>query len=264
MQATLEIVDVKSNLCVETAETTLPLILLHDGGGTIFQYFFLGPLNRETYAIASPYFESENRPNRGISQLAAEYIQAIRRETQHKSFIIGGLFRPLTPFIFAVLTGFKGWSFGGALSIEIASQLHLDKELTVAGILMLDTACPWYKEQEGIPQVIPQFLATTSKATRRKVERSFENCEHLMNCWTQPSGFESPPVVLIRAIDSVPRPGTITDSRAPATLGWSCFRPINLASIVDVPGDHFGMFSDENVRGRSSGIAWMADLTYRS
>ena len=83
MPARLEELDCSYNPAV-------PLVLIHDGGGTIFQYYMLGPLNRTTFAIASPYFDSGIRPTGGVPELAKEYASAIRNEIGRGSVILGG------------------------------------------------------------------------------------------------------------------------------------------------------------------------------
>lgn len=67
-----------------------PLVLIHDGGGTIFQYFMLGSLRRATYAIANPYFDDGIKPAGGIPQLAKEYAEAIRGTIGKGPVIVGG------------------------------------------------------------------------------------------------------------------------------------------------------------------------------
>lgn len=70
--------------------SAIPLVLIHDGGGSIFQYFMVGSLGRTIYGIANPYFESGVRPEGGIPQLAKEYAEAIRGTIETGPVIIGG------------------------------------------------------------------------------------------------------------------------------------------------------------------------------
>lgn len=71
-------------------EDLAPIVLIHDGGGTIFQYFMLGYLGRRTYAIANPYFQSGSQPKGGLPELAKEYAEAIKQEIGKGPVIIGG------------------------------------------------------------------------------------------------------------------------------------------------------------------------------
>lgn len=84
MAARLEEVDINELNCGSP-----PLILIHDGGGTTFQYYMLGPLQRSTYAISNPYFRDGVAPPGGIPHLAEEYAAAIRK-TMRGRIIIGG------------------------------------------------------------------------------------------------------------------------------------------------------------------------------
>lgn len=57
-----------------------PLFLIHDGGGTVFQYCSLGDLGRPTYAITNPHFESGTSWGGGICEMAKVYAGVIGRE----------------------------------------------------------------------------------------------------------------------------------------------------------------------------------------
>ena len=87
MLATLDEVDVS-----EPANgSRVPLVLIHDGGGTTFQYHMLGTLGRHSYAVANPYFNDGAEPPGGIRHLAEEYAAAIE-DTLKGPVIIGGWF----------------------------------------------------------------------------------------------------------------------------------------------------------------------------
>jgi hypothetical protein len=92
MSAQLEVVEDG-----EEHSTTLPLVLIHDGGGTIFQYYLLGPFSRQVFGISSPYFESGSKPPDGVPQLAKEYAHAIEAEIGHGDIVLGG--EPAYPFV---------------------------------------------------------------------------------------------------------------------------------------------------------------------
>lgn len=86
MSAVLEIIDEPE----QGPSSTTPLVLIHDGSGTIFHYYMLGPLNRTVYAIAYPYFDDQTMPPGGLYQLATEYVEAIRETIGKGPVIIGG------------------------------------------------------------------------------------------------------------------------------------------------------------------------------
>jgi len=54
-----------------------PLVLIHDGGGTVFGYYSLGKLNRDVYAIFNPDFDKDTVWEGGMSEMARTYIQLL-------------------------------------------------------------------------------------------------------------------------------------------------------------------------------------------
>ena len=86
MSAVLEKIDEPE----QGSSSTTPLVLIHDGSGTIFHYYMLGPLNRTVYGVAYPYFDDQAIPPGDLHQLAKEYAQAIRETIGKGSVIVGG------------------------------------------------------------------------------------------------------------------------------------------------------------------------------
>ncbi len=68
----------------------LPLVLIHDGGGTIFNYFLLEELDREVWGIYSPKWESGETWEGGIREMAVEYLRLIRTVIPQGNFLLGG------------------------------------------------------------------------------------------------------------------------------------------------------------------------------
>ena len=67
-----------------------PLVLIHDGGGTIFGYFALGSLNRDVYAISNPRFDSGARWEGGMDEMARTYIKFLEKADIKQPFVLGG------------------------------------------------------------------------------------------------------------------------------------------------------------------------------
>jgi len=67
-----------------------PLFLIHDGGGTIFNYFMLGDLGRDVYGIQDPKFECDVGWEGGIVEMAREYITRIKTIKKAGPIILGG------------------------------------------------------------------------------------------------------------------------------------------------------------------------------
>jgi len=73
-----------------TDALSAPLILIHDGGGTVFNYFFLGNLGRHVYGIFNPRFETGEQWHNGIPEIAGHYLQTISACFGGRDVILGG------------------------------------------------------------------------------------------------------------------------------------------------------------------------------
>jgi hypothetical protein len=76
-----------------------PLFLLHDGGGTIFHYFLLKPLNRAVYGIQNSRVQPGQEWEGGIPEMAAEYLDAIKKVVQRRPILVGGTFLFVYPLL---------------------------------------------------------------------------------------------------------------------------------------------------------------------
>ncbi|KAK5999256.1 putative thioesterase gloN [Cladobotryum mycophilum] len=161
----------------------MPLILIHDGGGTCFSYRLLGQLGRAVYTIENPRFQSGRPWKGGIQEMAEVYVELIRCMRSKgtlptESFLLGG------------------WSLGGLISLQIAKLLEGDDELRVAGILMIDSVFPATQEQmERAPQPIcaniPDSKTSWPAETRVAVLRSFKQTAAMLQLWTPPTWDDS-------------------------------------------------------------------------
>jgi thioesterase domain-containing protein len=70
----------------------LPLFLIHDSGGTIFNYFLLKSLNRPVYGIHHTHFNSGERWDGGFRQMAIEYVNLMRSVVSSGKVLIGGTY----------------------------------------------------------------------------------------------------------------------------------------------------------------------------
>lgn len=75
-----------SNLPVET-----PLVLFHDAGGTVVQYFSLGDLNRPLYGMSNLHFEQGGHWEHGIREMGVVYTQRLRSVIGSGKVLLGGL-----------------------------------------------------------------------------------------------------------------------------------------------------------------------------
>lgn len=186
----------------------LPLVLIHDGGGTTFSYFLLGSLDRDVWAIHNPKFFEGEAWEGGMDEMAAKYIDLLVDEGITGPIMLGGklafsisqlssffivstarqaqseicttrkMARPLT---FAHLAG---WSLGGFLSITMARMLAGDPEakISVAGLLIIDS--PRHIARSKITTKISKPSWTGIPAL---VQKSFENCDIMLKHWDLPA-----------------------------------------------------------------------------
>jgi hypothetical protein len=67
-----------------------PLILIHDGGGTVFGYFFLGSLGREVWALHDPHYWESEPWEGGIDEQAETYLDMMRKAGIQGDVYLGG------------------------------------------------------------------------------------------------------------------------------------------------------------------------------
>ncbi|KAK4092788.1 Amt4 [Purpureocillium lilacinum] len=148
------------------ANPPTPIVLIHDGGGTIFSYFILGSLNRDVWAIYNPKFFDGEAWEGGMDEMARHYIDLIVDAGISGTILLGG------------------WSLGGFLSLTMARILAEDpsKNLSIAGFLIIDS--PYHIARSKL----------TMKTTKSKldgipplVQKSFENCDIMLRHWDLPS-----------------------------------------------------------------------------
>lgn len=69
-----------------------PLVLLHDGGGTLFNYFLLGRLGRPVYGIANQHFDTGEPWVNGLHGMAKEYTSFIEETIAEGEILLGGTY----------------------------------------------------------------------------------------------------------------------------------------------------------------------------
>ncbi|HEX6289605.1 MAG TPA: amino acid adenylation domain-containing protein [Herpetosiphonaceae bacterium] len=103
-----------------------PFFCIHPGGGTVFCYAdlarALGP-DQPCYGLQAQGLEAGQTPHRSIPDLAAAYITAIRLVQPHGPYLLGG------------------WSLGGVIAFEIASQFQHQGE-AIGLLVLIDSAVP--------------------------------------------------------------------------------------------------------------------------
>lgn len=102
-----------------------PLILVHAGSGTAWDYKALRPyfLDRPIYGINNPYFGQAERAFKSVEEMAYYYLQLIRKRGLVEPFYLGG------------------WSFGAVVAFEMAKQMEIQNRV-VNKVLLIDMHNP--------------------------------------------------------------------------------------------------------------------------
>ncbi|KEY64869.1 hypothetical protein S7711_03862 [Stachybotrys chartarum IBT 7711] len=224
------------------SSSTLPLFLIHDGGGTIFAYHCLDPLGCHVYGIRNPNWRTGDKFAGGIAEMGRLYAGWIRQAVAKPGFPVERRVDGTAD----ILLG--GWSLGGMLSLEVAKVLEGDPTVRVRGIIMVDSIYPrntnqelviepWDTSEEG--KTMNQILASRSMAEGRRMIQHWE-----IPRLTEPR----PRIVLLRATGYVPpkKEGNgivFTDvHRGDRNLGWDNYDKELFDEVVDVKGHHFDLF----------------------
>ncbi len=111
---------------LKTSGTAVPIFMVHPPGGIVVCYRELAgtlPPAQPLYAIRSRGLHGDEPLPATLSQMAAEYIEALRTIKPKGPYIVGG------------------WSLGGLIAYEMAQQLTGQGE-HVAKLILLDTTIP--------------------------------------------------------------------------------------------------------------------------
>ncbi|MGC5363113.1 amino acid adenylation domain-containing protein [Streptomyces sp. DT24] len=103
--------------------TRRPMFFVHPMGGNVLCYVRFAkylPDDQPFYALQAAGVDAGTDPLRSVEEIAASYIESIRRVQPHGPYVIGG------------------WSFGGFVAFEIARQLKQAGE-ELQRLVLLDT-----------------------------------------------------------------------------------------------------------------------------
>lgn len=67
-----------------------PLFLLHDAGGTVWNYYKLEHVGRPIYCIYNPWFNAETHWDGGSARFVTEYIKLIQLVVPSGEILVGG------------------------------------------------------------------------------------------------------------------------------------------------------------------------------
>ncbi|KAI1319974.1 alpha/beta-hydrolase [Xylariaceae sp. FL0255] len=239
-----------------------PLILLHDGGGTTFNYHCLYPIGRTVYAIHNAHLDEGGYWESGISGMATHYIQLIETILPKGGDIVLG-----------------GWSLGGHLSLEVAWQLlnrpigSTRPKYKVLGMVFIDSVYP--KSLTALRKVAltdkpivksPEELQAMT--LKEKVDLNMTHARMMIGRWDMPDWqsrkFELPPTILLRAKEYVEESGTnfVDYERGFRLLGWDGYLGDGgawIKEVVDIDGHHFNIFDEQYIKDLTVKIASAVD-----
>ncbi|KAI1087951.1 alpha/beta-hydrolase [Rostrohypoxylon terebratum] len=260
-----------------------PLILVHDGGGTNFNYHLLGPIDRPLWGIENARLHAGGYWEGGIAQMAEHYV---------------GLLGKILPEGGDILLG--GWSMGGLLSFEMAHQIALAGQkkggsnssssssssssaassgtstpaapkFHVIGMIFIDTVFPLRLEElRGEIPMEPVILTSEqSKAMvlKDKVDLNMTHARMMVIKWEVPrwDGLKVPPTILMRAKEFVsddPTKAFVDYVREYKLLGWDDYNKEHgdfIQSVMEVEGHHFSIFHMNNLASITMKVRDAAD-----
>ncbi|HYO16637.1 MAG TPA: non-ribosomal peptide synthase/polyketide synthase [Thermoanaerobaculia bacterium] len=118
------------------AGSRTPFFCVHPIGGSVFCYRDLaGRLGADQpfYGLQARGLSNGDAPHCGVSEMAAEYLAAIRTVQPHGPYLLGG------------------WSFGALVALEMARQLEEKGERV--GLLALIDAAPAERDAAELPEL---------------------------------------------------------------------------------------------------------------
>ncbi|QSS59715.1 thioesterase domain-containing protein [Histoplasma capsulatum] len=211
-------------------ETATPLVLVHDGGGTIVSYCYLDSLDRAVYGIQNPRLYSGQPWDGGLPEMARVYADLILSVVPSGPLLLGG------------------WSLGGLLSLEVANILLRTSAVRVLGLVMIDSIYPLAISQAVSNVVGPQpvFSKDTRAETRQLVSHCMELAQSMVDSWIPPvwrgcsdSGLILKRTELEKELSLIePRPPAImedhADAVAPANITYSDMKNGTTASNANI------------------------------
>ncbi|KJZ68279.1 hypothetical protein HIM_12331 [Hirsutella minnesotensis 3608] len=228
---------------------SLPVFLIHDVTGTTSAYARVNHMNRFVYGISNPEFWRGEQFAGGFPQLCRLYAGWIRDTVSKMDFP-----SPTNP------DGMKdvllaGWSLGGLLSFHIARELAKDPKIAVAGILLIDgpypgvvdcftTIQPLNASKQG-GGVMSQMASQNNRTETHKIDK------WALPTWTSELDGKRPKMILLRAKERVPGPDpdlSLVDlHRDDKMLGWDQYSSDVFEEVIDVEGNHFSLFANDNI-----------------
>jgi uncharacterized protein (TIGR02246 family) len=235
-------------LPLHAAGTKLPFFCVHPIGGGALCYEHLAKSldpDRPFYGIESPILQDRSAVPGSLEEMAARYVEAIRR------------IQPVGPYLLG------GWSFGGTVAAEMTRQLQSLGQSIAILVLFDAPAAPsatlkfLHRADKRLAalSLLPSILAGSSEKTIREQGRdevarltdfmtvatkSIFVCNTHLTLWLQYAW----PELDVPTVHFVPASRPRIPTRL---LGKTRSLTIRGLRIISVPGDHLSMLSKENI-----------------
>ncbi|KAK5989607.1 Thioesterase AMT4 [Cladobotryum mycophilum] len=200
----------------------LPLVLIHDGGGTVMHYYSLGDMGRTVYGI-----DTKSTWRDGIPSMVEDYCAMIK-EMDLPAILLGG------------------WSLGGIVALEIAQALSEDPDIDVVGVILIESIYPQLVKRHyaNINPLDLTYSKNIPNDVRDRIYTNLSESIQAVQSHKMQSELNIPPTVLIRAVSSMP---SLQGIPIPDVLGWDHDGHDFIKQVYKVPGHHFSIFQDEHV-----------------
>ncbi|SMQ49386.1 unnamed protein product [Zymoseptoria tritici ST99CH_3D7] len=234
-----------------------PLLLFHDGSGTVEAYRRLRSIGCTLLGVSSPScLENDHNVASSLAQLAQWYAASIAAFPARK-IVLGG------------------WSFGGVVAYEVAQRLS-GTDTTVLGVIFIDSPCPIH--HDALPTQVIEFVASngvegqaaSNDGGRGPGVRSFlasqfhHHARLLLTYEPEKVAATGADVsyVMIQCRDNfdtmrlcgIEYPWLANaDARRESTSQWSELLGRKMI-IAEIPGNHFEPFTKTNARSTSEEV----------
>ncbi|KAF3483739.1 uncharacterized protein GIQ15_03063 [Arthroderma uncinatum] len=260
----------------EGFEAAAPLVLIHDGGGTSVSYYYLYSLDRAVYAIQNPNFYSGEKWEDGMPEMGVTYARMIRAHIPSGPILLGGEISPMMKSSSLQVMGIVMIDSVYPFVPKPPSRTIVPHKLQFGKYTKEETQrLSGNCMAEALAMVhnwtLPAWKGCTDEEmyTRRvAIEKELSEKMKAKHPDDQTEEYDTTPIgelpllpqtVLLRCNESVPvsTPEDTTAicrvdvARDIQKLGWDQYGYDFITAVLEIPGHHFNIFSDEYVSSKS-------------
>ncbi len=153
-------------VAIQPRGSNRPLFFVHPVGGNVLCYYELARhlgTDQPFYGLRSPGFYGESEPHTRIEDMASHYIEALRTIQSEGPYLLGG------------------WSMGGVVAFEMATQLQRQGH-QVARLILLDSQAPVLSNKPidiGEARVLANLFRDMAHSAGKNLPVFHDNIEQL-------------------------------------------------------------------------------------